>query len=80
MSGAEPSAPTEADGLPLWVAVETPQHSGLTGPLAYRADRIWPPGTLLRVPLGRRDVLGVVWDPARVDEDPPDPATWREAG
>ncbi|MBC7726985.1 MAG: primosomal protein N', partial [Microbacteriaceae bacterium] len=43
------------------VAVDAPQHSGLTGALDYGADRPWPPGTLLRVPLGKRELLGIVW-------------------
>ena len=43
------------------VAVDAPQHSGLTGALDYWADRPWPPGTLLRVPLGKRELLGIVW-------------------
>jgi primosomal protein N' (replication factor Y) len=45
----------------LSVLVETPQHSGLIGPLDYLADQAWPPGTLVRVPLGRRVVTGLVW-------------------
>ena len=45
----------------LSVAVEAPQHSGLTGALHYLAPHALPPGTLLRVPLGRRELLGVVW-------------------
>jgi len=43
------------------VAVDTPQHSGLTGALSYRSASPLTPGTLLRVPLGRREVLGIVW-------------------
>ena len=53
------------------MAVETPQHSGLTGALHYSSDHDWPAGTLLRVPLGRRELLGIVWHgavPARVGE------------
>ncbi|EGJ12029.1 primosomal protein N' [Rubrivivax benzoatilyticus] len=42
------------------VAVETPQHTGV-GVLDYLAEQAWPPGTLLRVPLGRREVPGIVW-------------------
>ena len=42
----------------LAVAVEAPQHSGLTGPLHYSHVQPLPPGTLLRVPLGKRDLLG----------------------
>jgi primosomal protein N' (replication factor Y) len=43
------------------VAVETPQHSGLSGPLDYLSERPLTPGTLLRVPLGKRDMLGIAW-------------------
>jgi primosomal protein N' (replication factor Y) len=45
----------------LSVLVETPQHSGLIGPLDYLSEQAWPPGTLVRVPLGRRVVTGLVW-------------------
>ena len=44
------------------VAVETPQHSAVGGLLDYLAARRLAPGTLVRVPLGRRMVTGVVWD------------------
>ena len=43
------------------VAVQTPAHSGVGGPLTYRSDRAVQPGQLVRVPLGRREVLGLVW-------------------
>jgi len=52
----------------LRVAVEAPQHSGLTGPLDYLAPRALAPGTLLRVPLGKRELLGVVWPAAAAAE------------
>ena len=45
----------------LAVAVETPQHSAVGGLLDYVSDQPLPPGTLTRVPLGRRDVPGIVW-------------------
>ena len=45
----------------LAVAVETPRHSAVSGPLDYRSEQPLPPGTLVRVPLGRREVPGVVW-------------------
>lgn len=47
-------------GCRVPVVVETPQHSGLTSPLDYLAPTALPAGTLVRVPLGRRTVLGVV--------------------
>jgi primosomal protein N' (replication factor Y) len=43
------------------VAVDAPQYSGLDAPLDYLAAGPLAAGTLVRVPLGRREVLGVVW-------------------
>ncbi len=43
------------------VAVETPQHAALGGLLDYTSEQALAPGTLVRVPLGRRDVPGIVW-------------------
>jgi primosomal protein N' (replication factor Y) len=75
------------------VAVEAPQHTGLGAPLDYLATQAWPAGTLVRVPLGRRTVTGIVWGPAEgapepgltlrpiaqaLDALPPLPAAWRE--
>ncbi len=48
----------------LAVAVATPAHSGLAEPLTYRADAPLAPGHIVRVPLGAREVLGVVWGEA----------------
>jgi primosomal protein N' (replication factor Y) len=45
----------------LSVVVPTPAHSSLAGPLSYGSEFPLAPGTLVRVPLGRREVLGVVW-------------------
>jgi primosomal protein N' (replication factor Y) len=45
------------------VVVPTPAHSTVAGPLSYRSEFPLAPGTLLRVPLGRREVCGVAWDP-----------------
>ena len=46
----------------LSIVVATPAHSSVAGPLTYRSE--WPltPGSLVRVPLGKREVLGVVWE------------------
>jgi primosomal protein N' (replication factor Y) len=52
------------------VAVEAPQHSGLTAPLDYLSERPLAPGTLVRVPLGRRVVAGIVWPGRPADVDP----------
>ena len=46
----------------LAVVVPTPAHSSISGPLSYLSELPLAPGTLVRVPLGRREVLGVVWD------------------
>jgi primosomal protein N' (replication factor Y) len=74
------------------VALETPRHAALAPCLSYRSERVLAPGTLLRVPLGRREVPGLVWDgPAEpppaggepravldvFDALPPLPADWR---
>ena len=47
--------------LTLAVAVETPKHSSVSGLLDYGSRIALHPGTLLRVPLGRREVPGLVW-------------------
>ncbi len=44
------------------VLVDAPAHSGLSGALDYTSDHALKPGMLVRVPLGRREVLGLVWD------------------
>jgi primosomal protein N' (replication factor Y) (superfamily II helicase) len=46
------------------VAVDAPLHSGMPPLLDYSCERNLPPGTLLRVPLGKRQVPGLVWPPA----------------
>ena len=45
----------------LQVLVATPAHSRLSGPLVYESEHFLPAGTLVRVPLGSRDTLGLVW-------------------
>ncbi|MES2414054.1 MAG: primosomal protein N' [Pseudomonadota bacterium] len=45
----------------LDIVVATPAHSAIAGPLTYKSDVALAPGTLVRVPLGKREVLGVVW-------------------
>ncbi len=54
----------------LSVVVQTPAHSNVAGPLTYRSEVVLPPGTLVRVPLGTREVMGVVW--ALFPEIPPE--------
>lgn len=43
------------------VVVAAPAHSGVGGPLSYTSESPLVPGTLVRVPLGRRETLGIVW-------------------
>ena len=59
-------------GTRVAVVVDTPQHSGLAPTLDYLAERAVPPGTLLRIPLGRRDLVGVAWDDADAEPAPDD--------
>ncbi len=46
----------------LGIVVATPAHSQVAGALTYASDLPLQPGTLVRVPLGKREVLGVVWE------------------
>jgi primosomal protein N' (replication factor Y) (superfamily II helicase) len=46
----------------LQVAIEAPLHSGLSGLLDYTCEQPLALGTLVRVPLGKRDVPGLVWN------------------
>ena len=51
------------------VVTATPAHSGIGASLTYRSELLLAPGTLVRVPLGSREVLGVVWDcPSQLPE------------
>ena len=43
------------------VLVQTPAHSQVAGPLTYWSEHNLAPGTLVRVPFGKRETLGVVW-------------------
>ncbi len=49
--------------MSLWldIAVQTPAHSQVGGLLTYRSPFGVQAGQLVRVPLGKREVLGVVW-------------------
>jgi primosomal protein N' (replication factor Y) (superfamily II helicase) len=88
---APPGGP-QGPGQRLSVAVETPQHAGLGGVLDYLAAQPWPAGMLVRCPLGRRTVPGIVWGQAAgsdtraerlrelaevMDSLPPLPPSWR---
>ncbi len=47
---------------PVYIALQMPAHSAVGQLLTYAASAQLAPGTLVRVPLGRREMLGVVWD------------------
>ncbi|MCC7287029.1 MAG: primosomal protein N' [Burkholderiaceae bacterium] len=51
------------------VVVDAPRHAGLAA-LDYRCDRSIEPGALVRVPLGRREVAGIVWQAAQRPHTP----------
>ncbi len=71
--------PAETDRrVPLAVVVTTPAHSGLGPALTYLGPRALAPGTLVRVPLGRREVLGLVWDAPELTLDGLEPGQARE--
>lgn len=59
------------------VALHTPSHSGVGDLLSYASVQPLPPGTLVRVPLGKREVLGVVWDAAEATGELPEGAAMR---
>ncbi len=61
------------------VLVHTPAHSQMTGALSYWSQAPLQPGTLVRVPLGQRELLGVVWpgESAPAPEVALDPAKLR---
>ena len=46
------------------MVVEAPRHAALSEALDYQHDAALTPGTLVRVPLGRREVAGMVWQAA----------------
>src|SRR5690606_15589153 len=66
-----PSDPMDTPPFPfsVQVAVQTPAHSGMGDLLGYASAQELAPGTLVRVPLGAREVLGVVWE-GRADLPP----------
>lgn len=66
-----PNAMDGAAAAVVQVAVHTPLHARVGGLLSYSHTAPLPAGTLVRVPLGARQLLGVVWDAAPA---PPLPA------
>ncbi|MFM8696533.1 MAG: hypothetical protein ACKOEN_07590, partial [Betaproteobacteria bacterium] len=65
------------DSYSVGVVVDLPHHSGLGGALSYRHATPLEPGTLVQVPLGRREVLGIVWEAPALQDAPADPAAWK---
>jgi primosomal protein N' (replication factor Y) len=77
----------------IQVLIQTPAYSRIGTALTYQSVQPLAPGTLVRVPLGKRETLGVVWDPdpsaalpdgdklravtAALDELPPLSDDWR---
>ena len=61
------------------VIVHTPAHSGLVDVLSYVSEEALPAGTLVRVPLGKRELMGVVWDAKLAGGSPASPSTSEEA-
>ena len=64
----------------LQICVHLPAHSQVTEALTYLSEQPLAPGTLVRVPLGKRELLGVVWGalaPADLDAASIDPARLR---
>ena len=60
---------TSQQGFWPAVVVPTPAHRALAETLSYHSPQALEPGTLVRVPLGSRDVPGVVWScPAQPPE------------
>ena len=49
----------------LQVLIHTPAHSNLHGPLSYTSELPLPMGSIVKVPLGKREVLGVVHEKAQ---------------
>ena len=45
----------------LQVLIPTPAHSKLSGPLSYTSALPLVRGSIVKVPLGKREVLGVVY-------------------
>ncbi len=57
--------------MEFWVTVvvATPVHSALVQRLTYRSERALAAGALVRVPLGQRELLGLVWGEAVAPEN-----------
>ncbi|AGX87313.1 replication restart helicase PriA [Candidatus Symbiobacter mobilis] len=58
----ENPSPTGVVDVHVRVLLHLPAYGELPDVLTYLYDRPLPPGTLVRVPLGTRNVLGIAWD------------------
>ena len=52
------------------IVVQTPAHSPLAGLLTYQSEQLIAVGAFVRVPLGSRELLGVVWQKLVVAPEP----------
>jgi primosomal protein N' (replication factor Y) len=52
------------------IVVQTPAHSPLAGLLTYLSDQLLQVGSFVRVPLGSRELLGVVWGKLDLPPEP----------
>lgn len=59
------------------VLVGTPAHGRLGTTLTYRYAHELEKGRLVRVPLGKREVLGMVWEAKAVGPEQPEQSEWR---
>lgn len=65
----------------LPVLVQLPIHSQVAGPLTYLSEELLEPGVLVRVPLGQREALGMVWgEPLKATEQAIDSTKLRGLG
>ena len=55
----------------LHILVQTPAHSQIARPLSYLSEQPLEAGTLVRVPFGKRETLGVVWGDASAGDATP---------
>ena len=62
--------PRESGACPtiVDVVVDTPRHAALGSTLSYESQCPLTPGTLVRVPLGKRELAGIVWAAADAPE------------
>jgi primosomal protein N' (replication factor Y) (superfamily II helicase) len=58
------------------IAIDAPQYAGMSSLLTYESEQALAPGTLARVPLGSREVTGLVWDAdfSAIDADAAEPS------